>query len=232
MKKLIVCLLILATYSCSNYGEKLEFNGTEVYYTDLVTLAQATQLGNYLNNEGFTDGTKKSVQLTRDDKTNNLVFKMVSDPKVINDASNDFVFTSFATNLNTEFNEDLDFHVTDNTFKTMKVYLAKDLSKSIMAKQTQVLYTKHIKQEEAQKLSEFLIESKFANDESPKTVQLDKKNNVYLFRMVVKKGFEKSDANANILKFFGSQLSVNVFNNDSLRVQMCNDKLETIRDIN
>lgn len=58
MKKLFfLCIATQMLLSCSNYGDKLEFNATEVYYKDGVTEAEATQLGNYLVTSEFADGT-------------------------------------------------------------------------------------------------------------------------------------------------------------------------------
>lgn len=231
LKRICIAFIALTIMGCSTYGEKLEFNGTEVYYKDGVTEEEANKLGNYLVAEEFADGNRKSVQFAKDVETGNFIFKMVVNPSVVDDEAYQYIFKSFTTQLNEEFDTPVDFYLTNSSFETIKVILAKDVSKAINALKTQVLYTPNVTQSEVQKLADFLVEEKFSDDENAKTVQLDKKDGVYLFRMVVKEGLEKSDSNAMILKLFGVSISQRVFNGDSLRVQMCNNKLETLRDI-
>lgn len=88
MKQMLFSLLILSTFfaSCSadKKTTKLSFNGGELLYTDLVTEAQAKDLGNYLVKEGFYDGRKKTTQL---DKQGNVFhFAMILNDTLINSA--------------------------------------------------------------------------------------------------------------------------------------------------
>jgi len=228
MKKLAILSVLLFVISCQNYGDKLTFNGTEVYYKNGVTKAQATQLGEFLIKEEFADGETKSVQFLIDEKTKNLTFRMVADEKVINTLS-DFVFTTFSRDLSNEFKRPVDFQTCDNTFKTLKTYYNKDVPKMINAKKTQVLYTKNVTIVEAQKLADFLIESDFANDKNPKTIELDKANNAYLFRMVVYEGAEKEEDNIATLGLFAKEISKNVFDNKNVILHMCDDNMRTLK---
>ncbi|RZN79048.1 MAG: hypothetical protein EVB11_12940 [Winogradskyella sp.] len=233
MKKInsLILLIVSLLVACSDYGEKLEFNGTEVYYNNGITEAEATQLGDYLVAEQFANGTPKSVQLSKNKDSGNLVFRMVVNEGTAYDPGNDFMFKSFASNLNKEFETNIDFQLCDNTFKPLKTYLAKDLDKYVYALKTQVLYTPNVTKTETLRLADFLIKENFSDSINPKTIQLDKIDNVYLFRMVVKQGIADSESNSMILKLFGNSLSQNVFAGDSLRVQMCNSKMETIKDL-
>lgn len=229
MRKLLILFITIQFISCSNYGEKLTYKGTDVHFKDGATKQEAEKLGNYLVTTGFATDNKKSVQLVRDNETNNLIFRMVVGDGVENDSSNDFIFKTFATNLSNEFdNQPIDVHLCNNTFETKKIYAFKDIPKSINANATQILYTNNVSLDEATKLKEYLIESDFA-DTTPKTVEFDKKEGTYLFRMVVKEGFDKKDSNATILKYFGQNISKNAFNGTPLIVHMCNDKLKTLR---
>lgn len=230
MRKFLILSITLLFISCSNYGEKITFNGTDVYYKDGATKEEAEKLGNYLVESGFSNkDKKKSVQLIRDSDSNNLIFRMVVGQGVADDSSNDFIFKTFATNLSKLFdNQPIDVHLCSNTFETQKIYEFEDVPKSIYANATQILYTHNVKLDEVNKLKDYLIKSEFA-DQTPKTIEFDKKDDTYLFRMVVKEGFDKVDSNSTILKFFGQNISKEAFNNAPLIVHMCNDKLETLR---
>jgi len=125
MKKLLPLLSIFLFFSCSELGEKLTFDGTEVYYNDGVTIEQAQKLGEYLIESKFTDGSEKSVQLVKDDTTGNLIFRMIINKTV---DKNDVMFKDFAQSISKDiFNgKPVDMHLCDNKFKTLKVLLFSD----------------------------------------------------------------------------------------------------------
>ena len=67
-------LVVLGTYLYfkliyEEYGTLIEFNGTELYYTENVTEDVAIRLGDYLVDEEFADGSEKTVQLDKRDGT-------------------------------------------------------------------------------------------------------------------------------------------------------------------
>ena len=121
MKKIITLLSILALLaSCANYGEKKVFNGTEVYYKDGVTEAQADKLGESLVSSKFADGDTKSVQFTKDGDT--YVFKMVIKEEFLNDKSMEYVFKTFPKELSDMMNLPIDLHLCDDSFTTLRVH--------------------------------------------------------------------------------------------------------------
>ena len=124
MKRILTILAIVTLFmSCSNYGEKLEFDGTEVYYTKGIEKAEATKLGQYLISSKFADGRKKSVQLAKDEKTNRYSFRMVTAEKAAKDSTYNFIFKLMARQISDSVfvGKPVDFHVCDNTFNTLKV---------------------------------------------------------------------------------------------------------------
>ena len=82
---LLICGLCLGCDSGSGLGKKIVVNGTEIYFDgEKVTAAEAETLGKFLQEQEFTDGTEKAVQLQRDGDT--LVFKMVMQPEYLESA--------------------------------------------------------------------------------------------------------------------------------------------------
>jgi len=228
MRQLKILTLVLITLiSCQKYGDKLSFNGTEVYYKDGVSKDQATQLGNYLIKKGFATGDTKSVQFVINKETKNLTFRMVVDKNVAN--KSDYLFTSFSRELTKEFKQPVDFELTDNKFKTLKTFLNKDVPDIMEAKKTQILYTKNVTKEETQKLADYLISSDFSDDKNGKTIAFDKQNSNYIFKMVVYKGAEKDTSNVTLLGLFAKELSENVFEDKPVILYMCDDELNTIK---
>ncbi|MCB0457490.1 MAG: hypothetical protein R2776_00465 [Flavobacteriaceae bacterium] len=115
----VVIFSLMLLLSCSGYGDKVTFDGTEVYYKDNVTQEMATKTGEYLQEMGFTDGSAKSVQLTKDSVYN---FRMVVQKQFETDTTKDYSFMALGFLLSSEvFNgEALNFQLCDNTFKTVR----------------------------------------------------------------------------------------------------------------
>ncbi|KYG78980.1 hypothetical protein [Roseivirga echinicomitans] len=128
MKKVLIGLffvfavIVYFVASSSSYGEKLEFNGTDVYYTDLVTETDAQKLGDYLIESEFADGNGKSVQLTRRDST--YLFRMVVIDGVTEDSTKDISFKALAMLISMEVFDDapVELEACSNTFETLRVY--------------------------------------------------------------------------------------------------------------
>ncbi len=118
---LFISLSILI--GCSGYGKKLDYNGTEVYYTSKVDKADAEKLGDYLVKSKFADGGEKSIQLTKDDEKDIFVFRMVTTKEAAESKMYETVFKLFTKTISDSvFNKQpVDFHVCDNTFNTLKV---------------------------------------------------------------------------------------------------------------
>ena len=123
---LFISLSILI--GCSGYGKKLDFNGTEVYYTSKVDKADAEKLGDYLVKSKFADGGEKSIQLTKDDEKDIFVFRMVTTKEAAESKMYETVFKLFTKTISDSvFNKQpVDFHVCDNTFNTLKVIVFDD----------------------------------------------------------------------------------------------------------
>ena len=92
----------------------------------------------------------------------------------------------------------------------------------------ELYYTSSILSREAYKLGEYLVEVEFFDGER-KTVEINKTDNTYEFKMVVKKGLEKDDEYIQLAKIFAVNLSDEVFNGNSVDIHFCDEYLKTIR---
>ena len=125
VKGLLVVAVIFVVYWFflrTDYGEKLEFNATDVYYTELVTEQEAQKLGEYLIESEFADGREKSVQLSKRDSV--YLFRMVVMDGVTEDSTNDITFEAMALTLswNVFDNAPVELEACSNTFETLRVY--------------------------------------------------------------------------------------------------------------
>ena len=128
-KHIVLFISLSLLIGCSSYGKKLDFNGTEVYYTSKVEKADAEKLGDYLVKSKFADGGKKSIQLTKEKDI--FVFRMVTTREAAESKMYETVFKLFTKTISDSvFNKQpVDFHVCDNTFNTLKVIAFEDEKK-------------------------------------------------------------------------------------------------------
>ncbi|MCP4375336.1 MAG: LysM peptidoglycan-binding domain-containing protein [bacterium] len=103
-----------------DYGERLEFNGSELYYTSGVTEEEARSLGRYLVKIDFFDDTPKSVQITRSGAA--YAFRFV----VARGAERNLLLEIAAAQLGSELsanvfsNGPVEVHICDDSFQTLK----------------------------------------------------------------------------------------------------------------
>lgn len=119
--KIAAIFSLVLLFACSGYGEKVSYDGTEIYYTEGVSKEVADKTGAYLEEMGFTDGTPKSVQLAKEE---NYHFKMVVQQQYAQDTTKDINFKALGFLLSQEVfdGEPLKFHICDNTFETIRTF--------------------------------------------------------------------------------------------------------------
>tara|TARA_R110001632_G_scaffold125748_1_gene239167 strand:- start:25958 stop:26362 length:405 start_codon:yes stop_codon:yes gene_type:complete len=126
MKTIIKNILLLFTISlfisCSSYGDKEDFNGTEVYYKNGTTKEEAKKLGDFLVRSEFADGNPKSVQIVKNEETGNYVFRMVTNEKAQTNKTYEILFKALAMQVSDSVfkGKPVDFDVCNNVFESVK----------------------------------------------------------------------------------------------------------------
>lgn len=117
---ILVSIVLLA--SCSGYGDKEVFNGTEVFYKGEITKDEVNKLGNYLISSEFADGRGKSVQLVKNEENGNYVFRMVTNEKAQKEKIYEYSFKALAMQISDSVfsGEPVDFDICNNTFESVK----------------------------------------------------------------------------------------------------------------
>jgi hypothetical protein len=210
---------------CSGYGTRLTFNGGELYYTGAVTKAEAEKLGEFLVKEKFFNGTPKTVQL--DKEGNTYLFRMVVKPGFENDVDYQRTLGIFGAELSQGVFDKgpVVLHVCDAHLKTVQVIQP---NSTLSFGPARLYYSTSIDKAEAQKLGDVLVKEMFF-DGTPKTVQLDKEGNTYLFRMVVRSGAENDPRFEAVFKQMPAELSQKAFENKPVTLHLCDDKWQKIR---
>lgn len=104
-------------------GNRLEFNGGELFYTSAITQVEATRLGNYLVREQFFNGDPKTVQLNRTGRT--YEFRFVTKKGIEQDVDMIASLKEFGAAMSKDVfsSAPLDLHLCDDNLKTVRVVL-------------------------------------------------------------------------------------------------------------
>ena len=92
----------------------------------------------------------------------------------------------------------------------------------------EVYYKSPVSDETATRLGEYLLETGVFDD-TPKTVQLLKSEDVYQFRMVFKEEYVDDTDMHRSLQIYGALLQRDVFDGNSVEMHITDDTLETLR---
>lgn len=122
MKTLFYILMLTAlaaSLSCTSYGKEKEFNGVQLFYTDGVSETEADMIGNYLVEQQFADGNRKSVQLNKNGST--FEFRMVVQKGFENDPDYCDLVGQFASDLSVLLGgQKVEIHLCDEYLQTLK----------------------------------------------------------------------------------------------------------------
>ncbi|MDP6546640.1 MAG: LysM peptidoglycan-binding domain-containing protein [Phycisphaerae bacterium] len=104
-----------------NYGQRLEFNAGELYYTSEVTEEEARSLGRYLVSADFFDNTPRSAQITRSGAVYGFRF-IVATGDVQRDILLEIAAAQLANELSANVfnNAPVEIHICDESFQTLK----------------------------------------------------------------------------------------------------------------
>ena len=91
----------------------------------------------------------------------------------------------------------------------------------------QLYYTSSVTVDEAIRLGGYLVSEGFF-DGKKKTVQINKTESAYEFRMVLQKGFEIDEEYMHIFKEAANELSIHVFEGKQVDWHLCDEHLKTL----
>ncbi|MFT5602624.1 MAG: hypothetical protein ACI9N1_002883 [Flavobacteriales bacterium] len=92
----------------------------------------------------------------------------------------------------------------------------------------QMFYTEGISESQVDELATFLEEQGFVSD-TEISVQLNKEGEIYQFRMVTKDEFIEDETKHPIFKTMANMISSEVFDDATVEVHLCDERLETMK---
>jgi len=212
-----------------DYGTMLEFNSGELYYTENVTEEEAQKLGEFFVETELFDGVEKTVQL---DKINGVYqIRMVTKTEFLDDPEIEACMRVYGKDICNEIftGAPVEMHMTNDSLETVRVLkVVKSYGERLEFKAGELYYTPAVTEDEANALGEYLVENEFFNDD-PKTVQLNKSDGIYEFRMVVKQGFDPGIMEMIDFRQFAKQVSDGVFDSQPVDIHMTDMSLHTLK---
>jgi len=91
----------------------------------------------------------------------------------------------------------------------------------------ELYFTENVSEDDATKLGNYLVENEFF-DGKEKTVQLDSRNDTFVFRMVAAENIHKDKQYESYAYAFATGLSWLVFEGKAVEVHFCDKYLETV----
>jgi hypothetical protein len=109
------------------------------------------------------------------------------------------------------------------------IYNCESYGKKVESGFVEVYYDVDTLESKAQEVANYLDENEFSKDHT--TSFKITKDSLYNIKMVVKDGAEKDASNDMAFMSIGYLLSMEVFNNESINFQLCNNTFNTLKTI-
>ena len=103
--------------------------------------------------------------------------------------------------------------------------------KTLDYNKNQLYYTDNVTEAQAKKLGDYLKSEGFFKDDSETTVKIDKQEDTYVFSMIIIAEYLNNEEVLNNMKLVSNELSVNVFENNKVIVDLCNNRFKVLKSI-
>ncbi|NRY59016.1 hypothetical protein [Clostridium beijerinckii] len=95
-----------------------------------------------------------------------------------------------------------------------------------------LFYTNKITESQAKKLGDYLNSGGYFTPSSKVDVKIDKQDTLYILSLVVEGDYKSDTSYVEPMKAISRELSKNVFENNKVRIDLCNDRFQVLNSIN
>lgn len=95
-----------------------------------------------------------------------------------------------------------------------------------------LFYTNKITESQAKKLGDYLNSEGYFTPSSKVDVKIDKQDTLYILSLVVEGDYKSNTSYVEPMKAISRELSKNVFENNKVRIDLCNDRFQVLNSIN
>ena len=111
------------------------------------------------------------------------------------------------------------------------IYSAYIPEKSLDYGKNHVYYTDNITKSQAENLGDYLKSEIFFSSDSEIDIKIDKQKDIYVFSMIVDDNYLTDEEFINAMKASSKLLSLKVFENNKVRIDLCNDRFKVLKSI-
>lgn len=223
-------LLIISVFlfaSCNmldNYGKKLEFGKSEVYYKgDGVKESDAQKLGDYLSEQGWLKGDRKSYQLTYDGE-DYLVHSVINKEKLTDALKLSFWKLQYDIAKNV-FKDKARLVLADDHFKDIEVL---NPVNNYSIGESNIYYDNSaIKKSEVKSLADFLTDIKLLAEDKGADVFYQKEDGMPVVRIIVN-AEKMTDQVLPVFTYWGEQMKEKVFNGKKIKLILTSTTYEDL----
>ncbi|AJH00344.1 hypothetical protein LF65_03791 [Clostridium beijerinckii] len=95
-----------------------------------------------------------------------------------------------------------------------------------------LFYTNKITESQAKKLGDYLNSEGYFTPSSKVDVKIDKQDTLYILSLVVEGDYKSNTSYVEPMKAISKEISKNVFENNKVRIYLCNDRFRVLNSIN
>lgn len=209
--------------------EVIDYNGSDLFYTDRVTESEAQALGTFFQDDGVFNEDQKSIKLDR--KGGVYQIKLVVDqPSVDNPAIVTF-FTTVAQAISKNVFQDnpVDIFFCDDFFQTLKE-IKYNYGKRLSYNRSDLFYNEGITVSQARALGDYFQKAEWF-DEHPKSIKLDQGGGHYQIKFVIDQSVADDQGTIRAFEELAQSISQEVFQNKPVDIFLCDEAFQTLKEI-
>lgn len=219
-------LLVAFTAGCNDYGTKLDYNGSDVYYTKNVTEAEAKAVGDYLDKEGYFKSGRKSFRLDKDGNVYRFQIILDDNYKANELYPEGFKLTGARISHFALKDAPVAMVLSNNKFEELETIEADAVGKLLHHEKGELSYIGDITKEQAQQVLDLLKKKYFSKDHAS-TIQIKKVGDAIHLRFVVKKEAIDSPLVRITRLMDGARVGQKVFDGNKVEVHLATSNMKT-----
>lgn len=226
MKCLAVALLSTAT-GCNDYGTKLDYNGSDVYYTKNVTEAEAKAVGDYLDKQGAFKDQERSFRIDKDGDVYKFHIILEGDYKSLAGYPEFYKFMGARISHYALKDAPVAVVICDNKFKALETLEADDVGKLYHFEKNELNYGGGITTKQASAVGKQFVDIGWFKKESSLSVQLHKMGDVFRLRFVIKPSEIDKKSTHDTFNVIADEIGQSALKGRKIEIHLADSNLKT-----
>ncbi|HRP02469.1 MAG TPA: hypothetical protein PLE30_07475 [Candidatus Kapabacteria bacterium] len=233
MVKFIIFMLLIAASAFAQdyeYGILKTFNKGEIYYEKGIKEEVINKLGNYFVQDGFFDGSLRSIQVL-DDGLSYVIKLIVSDSLLTEkEYIKQLGYYTYLLSSNVFNGRPVDVHLSSSYFVSKKVVKFHSLGTKLENENDIIYYLPDISKETANSFMKFLKDTQFFTGDG-KVVMIRTTEGVFNMLYPIEEGYDKDAEYQQIVSEFATHISQEFLNGNKIIIYLTDSYFEELKAI-